>query len=474
MSSAGRTSATLMGWAATIVLLGASAGCISSRSLIDPDAAGEPSAGATAGSPAHPAATPAPAFDQDATHAWTAADCIAYAWIHNRAIARARWRIIGAQAAVDQADADYLPTLRADGSGATRSNDSGINFEGMAFVTGNRSVATGDVLATVPLFGVPLGRRAGAHHGLSGARADSEQIRADVAYGISKAMAEVREARLRVDLMAASIGTLAAQAAIAEDRQRAGLAFATDALADQVRLSEREQDRLHAQNDVAIALAHLARLLGLPMDRPLVLAEEQDQPPAATDEDALTLQALARRQDLAAARERLQQAMAGIHDAQTGYLPQANLVAGYYASTDTLVLNRQWFGASLNVTVPLLDNGTVAAQLDGARARAGEQSEAVNDLVDAIREEVHDALLDRREADARLPVVVKSRELARLRLAQVQDQYRQGLADMTTLLAAENDSVTAPLQELHARFDARRAGDQLAHAIHAPAAGRAP
>jgi hypothetical protein len=42
------------------------------------------------------------------------------------------------------------------------------------------------------------------------------------------------------------------------------------------------------------------------------------------------------------------------------------------------------------------------------------------------------------------------------------------------VLAAENDAVTAQLQELHARFDARRAGDQLAHAIHAPTAARAP
>jgi outer membrane protein TolC len=414
------------------------------------------------------------AIDRDATHAWTASECLTYAWSHNRSIARARWRVIGAQAAVEEADAEYLPTIKADGSGSTRNNDSGINFEGVSFVTGNRSVANGDVLATVPLFGVPLGRRAGAHHGLSGARADIDQIRADVAYAIDRAMTDMREARQRVDLMASSITTLASQTSIAEDRQRAGLAFATDVLADQVRLSEREQDRLHAQNDMAIALGHLDRLLGLPMSRPLVLADDLDNPPSATDEDALTLQALAHRQDLTAARERLQQSTEGIRDAQTQYLPQANLVAGYYVTTDTLVLNRQWFGASLNVTIPLLDNGTIAAQVDSARARMGEQSEAVNELVDAIREEVHDALLDLHEAQARLPVVTKSRELARQRLAQVQDQYRQGLADMTTVLAAENDSVTAQLQELHAHFDARRASAQLAHAIHASNTERGP
>jgi outer membrane protein TolC len=460
--------------AASLAMLCTSTGCISSRSMVEPAPAPDPLTAIPAPGSTAPAGLAPVAIDQDAAHAWTAADCLAYAWTHNRAISRARWRIIGAQATVEQADADYLPTIKADGSGSTRNNDSGINFEGLSFVTGNRSVATGDVLATVPLFGIPLGRRAGAHHGLLGARADIDQVRADVAYAIERAMTDVREARLRVDLMASSISTLAAQAAIAEDRQRAGLAFATDVLADQVRLSEREQDRLHAQNDVAMALGHLDRLLGLPLDRTLILSDEQGQAPAATDENALTLQALARRQDLTAARERLQQSMEGIRDAQTSYLPQANLVAGYYVTTDTLVLNRQWFGASLNVTVPLLDSGTVAAQVDGCRARVGEQSEAVNELVDAIREEVHDALLDLREADARLPVVTKSRDLARLRMAQVQDQYRQGLADMTTLLAAENDAVTSQLQELHARFDARRAGEQLAHAIHAPTAASAP
>ena len=470
-----RTFAGIAGCSDVLALLCANASCVSSRSLVASPAQGEDApttADATlAGASAAP---PAANAGEDAQHVWTTADCISYAWSHNRAIARARWRILGARAKIDEADADYLPTIRADAAGSTRNNDSGINFEGVAFVTGDRSVATGDVLASVPLFGVPLGRRAGAHHGMSGARADIEQVRADVAYDIAQSMLDVREARLRVELMTASITALAAQASIADDRQRAGLAFTTDVLADQVRISEREQDRLHAQNDVAIALGRLDRLIGLPLERSLLLADEQEAPQPSTDETALTLQALSHRQDLTAARERLLQAQEGIRDAQTQYLPQANLVAGYYVSTDSLVLNRQWFGASLNVSVPLLDSGVVAAQVDGCRAKVGELSEAVNELVDQIREEVHDALLDLHEASARIPVVAKSRDLARQRLTQVQDQYRQGLSDMTTVLAAENDAVTAELQELHARFDARRSYDQLAHAIHAPAPGTPP
>jgi outer membrane protein TolC len=447
-----------------VVAVLAAPGCVTSRAVASALLPGPSAAPPIAQSASGAGAAPVLAPTDDPAHVWTLDDCLAYAWTHNHAVARARWRVALAQADVEQAEAELLPSLRADGAGTTRSNDSGIRFQGTDFVTSDRSIATGDILATVPLFGTPLGHRAGAHHALLGERDATAQVQADVAFAIVLAVIDIDEATARQGLIGRSSATLRRQEALADERQRAGLAFATDVLADQVRRAERDQDRLHADTDLALATAHLDQLLGLPLDRRLAVAMP-GLPTAAPGREAdLVAAAFAHRPDLAAARERLLVARAAIRDAQTGTYPRADLFGGYYVSSDSLLLHHQWFGAGLDLSVPLIDNGVVAAQIDASRAKAAAEAETVQELEEEIRQDVHAALLDLAEAAARRPVAARAGDVAQRRLLQLQEQYRQGLADMATLLDAENDVVATRLAEVHATADQRRAAAALLHA----------
>jgi len=463
---------TLSALAATLAIgmaVAALGGCVSSRSLLEGDSQ------ATAPGPDSQAqAQPAnelPAANQPPFlpgHRWTTQECVQYALVHNRTIAQSRWHTVGAVAQVESANASLMPSITADGSFTTRNNESGIAFEGTDFVTSDKSVASGDVVASVPIFSAANGRRDTASHALSAARAETQQTQSDITSQVLNTVFDIIETRSRIDLIDASVRSLTEEAHIAEDRQKAGLALPSDALASKVRLSEREQDRLHEANAAEILQSRLDRIMGLPLNNQFTFMPLNDAVVPALDEASLTQQAMDRRQDLIASRERLAADQGEVHEAQSAYVPSGSLFGGYYATTDSLVLNKGYFGAGVSVSVPLLDSGETAAQIDSARAKVGEQQEATAQLIDEIHEQVNHAVLTAQEAVARVPVAKEGDELAQQRLDQVQEQYKHGVTDMTTVLDAESEWVRTRLDYIHAQMDMVRSLEDLSRVTQVP------
>ncbi len=416
--------------------------------------------------PGQPAQQPTPPRPAQATalaipaHPLAVADCVALALARNHTNSRAGWRTQAALAATSEARAGSMPTIAADAMGATRNNQAGATLGGMSFITDDRSIAAGDLTATLPLWnaGNPPGRSEAAEHSFAASLHDLGAARADVALAVTSAVCEVEEEGALATAIGGSVAALAGEAALAEEIRARGLGLPTDALAARVRRAEREQDRLqaaHAQD--AAAQAHLDRLLALPIDANLALTPLAASAAPAPEEAALRAQALRLRPELLAARERAQEAGARITEARAGGEPSLSANGGWHATTDSYVLNRQWFSAGVALQVPLFDGGATAARTDAARARAGEAAEAVVDLADAVCEQVHSAMLSLTEAQARLPVATQADLLAQDRLRLVQEQYKGGLTDMTTLLDAEDACVRAAIDLDHARFQIARA-----------------
>jgi outer membrane protein TolC len=410
-------------------------------------------------------------MDEPLASRLTVSSCVAYAWRHNRTLARSDWSVRTAYTKLELADAAGRPSLVADGAAGQRSNDPGGTLGGESFVTGDRRVFSSDVELIVPLFnaGDPPGRRDAAGHELDAARHDASRARADVELRVTVACIHLIEVERQAHLLDDSVRMLTEQAQIASDLAQQGLALASDALASQVRAAERQQDRLRAANDRSSAQAHLARLLGVGLDTPVTLI---DQPPEVVqgglDEATLVAQALAIRTDLAAARERVLAAQDGVRAAGAEHLPQLRAVGGYHLDSDSYLLNRQWFSASVELAVPIYDGGIASAHTDAARAQAGERSEESAELCDQIREEVKQVTLDVREVEARVPLADKAETLSAQRLVLVRDQYAHGLADMTTVLSAADEQVRAQLNRLHASADRMRAVARLRYVVGDP------
>jgi NodT family efflux transporter outer membrane factor (OMF) lipoprotein len=198
-----------------------------------------------------------------------------------------------------------------------------------------------------------------------------------------------------------------------------------------------------AQLDGAIALARnqIAALAGKGPDRGLALhpATARDAGPGVPQ--ALPLDLLGRRPELAAARWRAEAAASSVEVAKDRFMPNVNLVAFAGLSSlglDNLLQARSAIvGAGPAVRLPLFSAAGLRAELRGREAGydlAVEQYNAL--LVDAVRE-VADQVQARRaienegrELTVALDAVQHAYDLALMR-------YKAGLSDLLSVLDAE-------------------------------------
>ena len=192
---------------------------------------------------------------------------------------------------------------------------------------------------------------------------------------------------------------------------------------------------------IALARNQIAALAGKGPDRGLAL-----EPAAARDAgpgvpEALPLDLLGRRPDLAAARWRAEAAARSVEVAKAQFMPNVNLVA--FAGLSSLGLDRLLqarstiVGAGPAVRLPLFSAGGLRASLRGREAEydlAVEQYNAL--LVDAVRE-VADQVQTRRaienegrELKTALDAVQRAYDLALAR-------YRAGVSDLLSVLDAQ-------------------------------------
>ena len=217
---------------------------------------------------------------------------------------------------------------------------------------------------------------------------------------------------------------------------------------------------------IALARNQIAALAGKGPDRGLAL-----EPAAARDAgpgvpQALPLDLLGRRPDLAAARWRAEAAARSVEVAKDQFMPNVNLVAFAGLSSlglDNLLQARSTIvGAGPAVRLPLFSAAGLRASLRGREAEydlAVEQYNAL--LVDAVRE-VADQVQARRaienegrELEVALTAVRRAYDLALVR-------YKAGLSDLLSVL----DAQAALFTEQRAEADLRSRALQVDVALY--------
>jgi len=263
-----------------------------------------------------------------------------------------------------------------------------------------------------------------------------------------------------------------------------------------------QQEALTAEAELAVLLAdaqrelaetQLVRTLQLdPLGAYEFVAPPLDgaePPPAPFDLAALVEAALERRGDLRAQRLQIQAAEEGVRVAASGYYPRVNAFAALgssfsslsrrpipgtggtvpvtTASGETILVGGQPFMLSapgtfegvpfgdqffgdnrsgnigVSVTVPVFDRFTTRAQVRQARLQAQNERLVLDDLRQAAAAEVRQALLDHRNAEARLAVTARQVAAASAALAAEQDRYDLGVSTLAELALARSRLVEA-------------------------------
>ncbi|MEF3169374.1 MAG: TolC family protein [Deltaproteobacteria bacterium] len=283
----------------------------------------------------------------------------------------------------------------------------------------------------------------------------------EVIFRVDEAFFQAILARERVEVLDAALETTRADERLAEERHAAGLALKSDALAAHVQLISREKERLQAAGDMAIALARLNEILGLPQSTPWELAPPDGPLPTPDPDEAVETwitRAHTQRPEILLASKQGRLAELRVREARLRFLPDLTLSGAYEANaSDFGPADGDSWGigviASLNLFSGLGDRARVA-EANAEAKRTGAQMDSV---LSRVEREVREAFIRRQVASRQLQVSHEAVAQAEESLRILRERYSNGLALMAEVLAAEEALRAARLSEVRARFDVRLA-----------------
>lgn len=174
---------------------------------------------------------------------------------------------------------------------------------------------------------------------------------------------------------------------------------------------------------------------------PLRVAEPGELFPQLPPEQALITEAENVRPEVAQARTALEIARLEVVKQQGARLPTVAAEGGWINQRSSFPTDQYGF-LTLNVNVPLYQGGEVAARIATARERLNQAQLVLEEVEQAVREEVRLALLDLQTADANL-------RLAREQLAASEAEYEQAseLYSAQEITALESEAAETSLAE---------------------------
>ena len=229
------------------------------------------------------------------------------------------------------------------------------------------------------------------------------------------------------------------------DRSRvrfdSGLAVESDLLTAKVRMAERQEDIIRAQNNLEMARAQLNTEMGVPVEslfQPSEKLAEHSLPTLVLAD--LEKQALANRPDLkgVASEESAQRLSVAI--AKSSFGPRVNAFAGWEMNNPTFVAGgggNNWLGG-IELQFDLFQGGAKSAELSRQRALEEKVMALMQAAADGVRLEVRRAYYEvdtsRQQIEVARATITQAQESLRIN----QDRYDSGLTTITDLLGAED------------------------------------
>ncbi|MGD0993231.1 MAG: TolC family protein [Gemmatimonadales bacterium] len=328
------------------------------------------------------------------------------------------------------------------------------DFSSPTAITSPGPLATfsGEVALQVPLLNADawLGRGQG-RSGVRAARLGTERAEQQLTFGVVRAYFALPLAAERLAAVREAEAALARAVAQAEALERQRLVAPLDVLQARSRLAAMRAEEANAIADSVRAAVGLEQVLGGSLGNVGAADPLPDSVPVPALDEALA--ALRSRPDVAAREEALAAARLGVHRVNAGWLPRLN----GFAQVDlydrkVLGTGRSYLTTGVVASWSLFDGMHQLAEERGARA-ARERAEAERDaaLLEA-RTEVRTAQAEHEAARLARVNAQEAYDLAREARAIAETRYRNSLASMTELLAAQAAETAAATGLSAARY----------------------
>jgi outer membrane protein TolC len=372
-----------------------------------------------------------------------------------------------AVAKVDEARTSVLPKVALNGSYTRLSEGVPVPLPAPPFfAAGSKNSYDFRLSVSQPLYtggALPAALRA-AQASLSAADLDLEAKRQETAWQVAGAYYGLLTAGRLVSVAEESVAAAEAHLAVVKAGYESGTILKTDVLRTEIAQGQARQNLIRARHGEELARLSFATMLGLPGGVHVGLADPPPQTNPATSLEEDVKLALARRPDLASAREQLQLGRAGVAQAKSGFLPSVALVAtDDYKGGALDDLDNSWM-VTLNASFSLLDWGAAKARLRQAEDGLSGFEFRVKALEDQIRLEVHQAHQAVTEAEERLPMAEATIRQARENLELTQIRYEAGMATTVDLLDSQALLAQSEANQVQAVYDFNLALARLAKA----------
>ncbi len=358
----------------------------------------------------------------------------------NPDLAIAAERVRQAETQLRITGASLFPSASVDGSTAWRRFDAGA---GRAADTSESTGLSLGVRYEIDLWGRLAANVESARAALAASRHDLDAAHLSLAGAVASAWFQVLSFEDRLRIARDNLAIAERVLAIVEARHRHGAATALDVSRQRSTVLAQRAALYPLEVQQRQTLAALAILLGrAPQDFPVEAADPAGLLALAIPavSPGLPAELLARRPDLASAEARLVAADADIAAARAALLPAVQLSgSGGLASTALVSLANPSNSLALTAAVvhTIFDGGRLRGQVELAQSRQRELLEAYRRSIHVALREVEDALGNVSRFDHDEVAQYAIREEARRSLALAELRYREGAADLLTVLDAQ-------------------------------------
>ena len=307
----------------------------------------------------------------------------------------------------------------------------------------------------------------------SASQQDYQATRYDVILAVNQAYYETQRAQELVKVAQKTVEARQSLATQVGELAKNDLRSQLDVSFADVNVAKAQLLLIQTKNAVTAAFAQLARAMGTQQTATYQLVAEPLPPSPLTDVEALVVQALQNRPELASyrlSRDAAYKFEKAEHDLK---LPVAAFVglAGYipYINQVTLphTIPGEYAGAGVNLQIPVFNGHLFTARQEEAHYRAIEADQKLRDLEEGVARDVRTAWANAQTAYQNIDVTNKYLVEAAEALKLAQGRYQLGLADIVALTDAELNETEAEIGALNAKYDYQSLNAALQYSIGA-------
>jgi outer membrane protein TolC len=252
----------------------------------------------------------------------------------------------------------------------------------------------------------------------------------------------------------------------AEVRKEAGTNARIDVTRTLVEL-QGQQQRLNAlESDLRKQKLALARLIGLPLDRELILSDQLAfNPPPVPEAAGAVQQAFQKRWDLQAAASQVRAAEIVVSAARAERLPSASLTADYGVLGPSPTNNHGVYTVTGAINVPVYQGGRVKADVEQAEATLHQRQAELADQRGRVEQDVRTALIELETAIGEVKLAENNRGYATETLREARDRFNAGVTTTVEVVQAQEQVSSAESDYISALFAFDLARISLARAM---------